>query len=77
MVAYALLSASMRKTEAIKHFGTATAMASALGIGKATVSKWGDEVPPRYQYELERITKRKLRAQWPPSDRPLMTANAS
>jgi DNA-binding transcriptional regulator YdaS (Cro superfamily) len=66
----------MRKSEAIEYFGSATAVARALGIGKAFVSKWGVEVPPRYQYELERLTKGDpkggLKADWPPRDRPNM-----
>lgn len=62
----------MRKSDAIDHFGNATALADALGIGKAFVSKWGDEVPQRYAYEIERLTDGKLKADWPPPDRPNM-----
>jgi DNA-binding transcriptional regulator YdaS (Cro superfamily) len=62
----------MRKSDAIQHFGSATAVAKALGIGKAFVSKWGDEVPQRYAYEIERLTHGALEAEWPPPDRPNM-----
>lgn len=62
----------MLKAAAIEHFGTATKLAEALGIGKALVSKWPDVVPARYQYEIERLTGGALEAQWPPSDRPEM-----
>lgn len=64
----------MRKSEVIQHFGTATAVAAALGIGKAFVSKWGEEVPQRYAYEIERLTGGALKADWPPPDRPKMPA---
>lgn len=62
----------MHRSDVIKHFGTMTAVARALGIGKAFVSKWGDEVPQRYAYEIERLTAGKLKAAWPPPDRPNM-----
>ena len=62
----------MRKRDLVRHFGTASAVAKALGIGKACVSKWDDQVPQRYAYEIERITRGKLKAPWPPPDRPNM-----
>lgn len=64
----------MRKSDVIEHYGSATAVARALGIGKAFVSKWGDDVPQRYAYEIERLTDGKLKATWPPPDRPAMAA---
>lgn len=65
----------MRKSDVIEHFGSASAVARALGIGKAFVSKWGDDVPQRYAYEIERLTAGKLKATWPPPDRPAMAAS--
>jgi DNA-binding transcriptional regulator YdaS (Cro superfamily) len=62
----------MLKADAIRHFGSATELARRLGIGKALVSKWDDEVPQRYAYEIERLTRGKLKASWPPPDRPDM-----
>lgn len=62
----------MLKSAVIKHYGTATAVAAALGIGKAFVSKWGEDVPQRYAYEIERLTNGALKAEWPPPDRPKM-----
>lgn len=64
----------MRKIDVINHFGSGAAVARALGIGKAFVSKWGDDVPQRYAYEIERITNGALKATWPPPDRPEMPA---
>lgn len=67
----------MLKADAIAHFGSATAVAKALGIGKAFVSKWGPDVPQRYAYELERLTDGALKAPWPPADRPRMVVGDS
>lgn len=65
----------MRKSDAIQHFGTGAALARALGIGKAFISKWPDDVPQRYAYEIERLTGGELKAEWPPPDRPLMVVD--
>ncbi|WP_129141497.1 Cro/CI family transcriptional regulator [Modicisalibacter coralii] len=52
----------MKTKAAIEHFGTASAVARALGITPHAVIQWGDVVPIRRQYELERITKGELKA---------------
>jgi len=52
----------MRKREAIKHFGGVRQLAAALNIWPTAVSQWGDTIPPRRAYEIERLTKGKLRA---------------
>ena len=46
----------MRKEDAIKHFGTATALARALGIRLPSVSEWGELVPESRAYQLQVIT---------------------
>lgn len=51
----------MTKKEAVDHFGTATALAKALGITLEAVSQWQD-VPMRRQYEIERLTNGELKA---------------
>jgi DNA-binding transcriptional regulator YdaS (Cro superfamily) len=57
------------KTEdAIQHFGSAAKLARALGIWKTAVSQWGDEVPPRRAFELERLTDGVLKADFEPVD---------
>lgn len=66
----------MRKSEAVNWFGNGSKLAKALGVGKAAVSKWPeDEVPPRCQYEIERLTGGELKADWPPADRPQMVVD--
>lgn len=51
----------MRKEEAVKHFGTAAALAEALGITPASVSEWGDIIPEGRAYQLQVITAGSLR----------------
>lgn len=51
----------MKTKDAIAHFGTATAVADAVGISKAAVSQWGDRVPVASALMLERVTDGKLR----------------
>lgn len=46
----------MNKKTVIKHFGSASAVAHALGISPAAVSKWQDLVPLVRASEIELIT---------------------
>lgn len=52
----------METKAAIQHYGTQRALAEALGISQASVSLWGDIVPPLRQIQLERLTEGTLRA---------------
>lgn len=45
----------MTKNEAIEIFGSASALAKALGISLAAVSQWGEFVPPLRVYQLQAI----------------------
>jgi DNA-binding transcriptional regulator YdaS (Cro superfamily) len=54
----------MLTEDAIKHFKTKTALAAALGIKPPSIADWGEIVPKQRQYELERITSGKLKADW-------------
>ncbi|AVH33420.1 Cro/Cl family transcriptional regulator [Vibrio fluvialis] len=56
----------MKTRDAIKYFGTAVALARSLGISKQSISRWGEDVPPRRAFELERITLGKLKADFTP-----------
>lgn len=53
----------MTTEDAIKHFGTATAVADALDISKVAVSQWGVHPPRLRQLELETLTKGVLKAE--------------
>lgn len=55
----------MKKNEAIKHYGGVVQLAAALGITSQSVSQWGDTVPPRRAYEIERLTGGQLKAESP------------
>ena len=52
----------MKKSKAIDHFGSSTKLAKQLNISKQSISQWGDDVPPRRAFEIERITQGKLKA---------------
>ena len=51
----------MLKTDAVKHFGSASALARALGIALPSVSEWGDIIPEGRAYQLQVITAGALR----------------
>lgn len=54
----------MTKLEAIAHYGNnVSALARALGIDQSTVYSWGKYPPDRRQLQLERLTKKTLRAE--------------
>lgn len=52
----------MTTQEAISHYGSKAEIARALGIKKASVSGWGDEPPLGRQYQIQALTKGKLKA---------------
>lgn len=49
---------TMKTTDAIKIFGNAAKLAAALGIRRAAVSQWGDDVPPLRAYQIKEIVDR-------------------
>ncbi len=53
----------MTKAKAIEHFGSATKLASAVGVTKQTVSQWGEYPPGGRQFQLQIMTKGKLKAE--------------
>jgi len=48
--------------KAIKHFGTASKMARALGIKPQAIYQWDGKIPRLRAFEIERVTKGKLKA---------------
>lgn len=50
-----------------KFFGNRAKLAAALGITRAATHQWGERVPIRRQYELERLTNGALKATVPPA----------
>ncbi len=51
----------MTMKEVLEHFKTQAKVAEALGISQASVSQWGDNVPRLRQFELQLLTKGKLK----------------
>lgn len=52
----------MKLTEAVEYFGSKTALAKAINVGKSAVTLWGDQIPQGRQYQIEILTKGKLKA---------------
>lgn len=46
----------MKKTDAISYFGSATAVAKALQIGRSAVSQWREIIPLRSAILLNHLT---------------------
>lgn len=52
----------MTTQEAVNFYGTKAEIAKALGIDKAAISQWGEFPPLGRQYEIQSLTKGKLKA---------------
>jgi DNA-binding transcriptional regulator YdaS (Cro superfamily) len=52
----------VKTQDAIEHFKSARQLAKALGIWPTAISQWGEKVPPRRAYEIERLTNGALKA---------------
>jgi DNA-binding transcriptional regulator YdaS (Cro superfamily) len=57
----------MKTQEAAAFFGGKKKLADALGIGASAVSMWGDEIPESRQYQIQVISKGKLKADRKPA----------
>lgn len=55
----------MRTKDAIKRWGSAAALAKALGISRQSVHEWGPEVPELRAYQIEVLSDGALRAPRP------------
>lgn len=53
---------NMNKDEAIRYYGSASALARAIGVTPAAIFHWGERVPPLRQIQLERLTCGRLAA---------------
>ncbi|MFI8608532.1 Cro/CI family transcriptional regulator [Pseudomonas sp. NPDC077649] len=52
----------MKTKSAADFFGSKKKLAEALGISPSAVTMWGDEVPELRQYQIERLTRGKLKS---------------
>lgn len=53
----------MKKLDVIAYFGGVTKTAKALGISKSAVSLWGEEIPYGRAYQIQLLTKGKLKTE--------------
>ena len=51
----------MKKLEAVKYFGGSLKLADALSITSGAVSQWGEVIPERQAFRLDRMTGGKLK----------------
>jgi DNA-binding transcriptional regulator YdaS (Cro superfamily) len=51
----------MRKSEVIEHFGGVAKTANVLGISHPAVCRWGEIIPEKQAFVIERVTKGKLK----------------
>ncbi len=56
----------MKKSDVIAYFGSMTKAGEALGITKSAISQWPDDIPPLRAYEIEKLTKGKLKVNFRP-----------
>lgn len=52
---------AMQKADAIRYFGSAQKLATAVGLkSRQAIYSWPDEVPALYQFKLHHLTEGKL-----------------
>lgn len=52
----------MKKKDAVEHFGSVADLAKALAITPEAIYQWGDDVPEGRAFQIDVLTKGKLRA---------------
>ena len=55
----------MQKADVILYFGSKAKVARFLGITKASVTQWADDIPPLWAHRLDLLTNGKLKADDP------------
>ena len=53
---------NMKTQDAIKYYGSQSALARAVGVTRAAVNAWGDEMPIGRQFQIEVLTSGALKA---------------
>ncbi len=61
--------------EVVEHFGSKSNLARALGVSRASVSDWINDIPEGRCYQIEVLTGRKIKAQDLPIRRPTYKAS--
>jgi hypothetical protein len=53
----------MKTSEAVARFGSVRGLAEALGVTEQAIYLWGEYPPALRQYEIEELTRGKLKAE--------------
>ena len=53
----------MKTKQAADYFGSKKKLAAALNISPSAITMWGEEVPELRQYQIEQLTKGKVKRQ--------------
>lgn len=53
----------MNTQAAIDHYGSPSALATAIGVSPAAISQWGEYPPPPKQLLMERLTEGAIKAE--------------
>jgi hypothetical protein len=53
----------MKTQDVIHHFGTQVATAEALGMAQSSIAGWGEYPPDARQLQIEKLTRKKLKAE--------------
>ena len=53
----------MKTSDVIEYYGTQTAVAIALGIRQPSVNEWGEYPPDARQLQIEKLTRKALKAE--------------
>ena len=55
----------MKTKDVIDHFGTIALLAKAIGVKAPSIYSWGVKVPALRQYQIEKKTRGRLKAETP------------
>lgn len=55
----------MKKQTAVEYFGSEAKLARFLGLTNGAVNQWGEYIPQGRAYQIELMTKGKLKASFP------------
>ena len=57
----------MNIDDAVKYFGSKKKLADALGIRPSAVTQWGSDIPAIRQFQIQVLSKNKLKADQKPA----------
>ena len=54
---------TMKTSDAVEYFGSKANLAKELGVHRSAITLWGLEIPMNRQYQIQVLTKNKLKAE--------------